>query len=284
MDERSWHIVHADCGPILLGAWYRRPCKNNEVESIRRFDQELQRLSQDCVASIIVGDTNVHDQEWLRWSNRTAPEGLELEAVCCTHGLKQYVKGPTRGAYLLDLVLSSLESGLVCKFTPGINSEDHECVLATVKLSVPTAEPVQRKVHEFKNADWTALMEKLGSINWAEFFDTLGADEAAQRFIALVLDAVEACVPSRWITEKIYAHPWLNEACREALERKHASVGSPEFPAARDACTSVFRDAHKAYVGKVREDLKKLAPSSRGWWKLGGSLFTKATGRENIIP
>ena len=194
-------------GPSCLELGIEGLCKKNEVESIRRFDQELQRLSQDCVASIIVGDRNVHNQAWLRWSNRTALECLELKAVCCTHGLKQYVKGPTRGAYLVDLVLLSLESGLVCKVTPGINSEDHECVLATVKLSVPATEPVQRKVHDFKNADWTALMQKLGSINWAEFFDTLGADEAAQRFTALVLDAVEACVPSRCITEKLYAHP-----------------------------------------------------------------------------
>ena len=141
-------------------------------------------------------------------------------------------------------------------------------MLATVKLSVPATEPVQRKVHDFKKADWTALMEKLGSINWAEFFDTLGADEAAQRFTALVLDAVEACVPSRWITEKLYAHAWLNEACREALERKHASVGSPEFPAARDACTSVFRDARKAYVGKVRG------------FEEAGSLFARLVGTQ----
>ena len=38
VDERSWFIVHADCGPILLRAWYRRHCKHSEVESIRRFD------------------------------------------------------------------------------------------------------------------------------------------------------------------------------------------------------------------------------------------------------
>ena len=67
-------------------------------------------------------------------------------------------------------------------------------------------------------------------------------------------------MPSRWITEKLYAHPWLNNACREALERKHAAVGTPEFVVARDACTSVFRDTQKAYVSKVREDLKKLVP------------------------
>ena len=95
-------------------------------------------------------------------------------------------------------------------------------------------------------------METLGSIIWAEFFHTLGAVDAAQRFIVLVLDAVEAYVFSQWITEKSYAHPLLNEVCGEVLVRTHASVGSPVFPVARDACTSVLCDAHKAYVCKVR--------------------------------
>ena len=148
-DERSWHIIHADCGPILLGVWYRRPCQR-EIASIRHFDEEFQVHSQDSIASIVVGDMNVHNREWLRWSNGTTLEGLELEAVCCIHGLRQHVQSPTRGDYLLDLVLSSFESGLTCKVLPGVNDKDHEAVLATVKLHVPATEPVRRKVFDFK--------------------------------------------------------------------------------------------------------------------------------------
>ena len=59
-------------------------------------------------------------------------------------------------------------------------------------------------------------MTKLNSTDWAEVFDTSGADEAAERFVAPVLDTVEACVPSRWITEKLHAHPWRKSACSEA--------------------------------------------------------------------
>ena len=71
-------------------------------------------------------------------------------------------------------------------------------------------------------------------------------------------------MPSRWITEKVYAHPWLNDACRLALQQKHAFMGTLDFPAARDTCTTTFHEAHHAYVSKVREDLKGLSPSSRG--------------------
>ncbi len=135
-DERSWHIIHADCGPILLGVWYRRP-EYGEIASIQRFDEEIQRFSADCVSSIVVGDMNVHNPEWLRWSNRTTPEGTELETTCCVHGLEQHVRSPTRGNHLLDLVLSTFESGLTCRVTPGIHDNDHDGVLTKVKLAVP---------------------------------------------------------------------------------------------------------------------------------------------------
>ena len=36
-NERSWHVIHSDIGPILLGIWYRPP-QNGEIQSIRRLE------------------------------------------------------------------------------------------------------------------------------------------------------------------------------------------------------------------------------------------------------
>ncbi len=80
VDERSWHIIHSDVGPISACVWYRRP-DHGEIGSIQRFEQEMQRFSQDCIATIVVGDMNVHNPEWLRWSSHATPEGSELEYV-----------------------------------------------------------------------------------------------------------------------------------------------------------------------------------------------------------
>ena len=61
VDERSWHIIHCDCGPVLLCLWYRPP-NRDEIESIQRFEQELSNYSRDTVAVIVVGDMNVHNE------------------------------------------------------------------------------------------------------------------------------------------------------------------------------------------------------------------------------
>ncbi len=282
-DERSWHVIHSDIGPILVCVWYRRP-NPGETDSIQRFETEFQRYSEDCVASIVVGDMNVHNPSWLRWSSGDSREGSELENVCALNGLEQFVKGPTRGDSLLDLVLADFESGLKTEITPGIHDDDHRGVLTTVNVTVPESEPVRRKVYNFKQASWAKLKHELAGVDWGTFFANKNANEAAESLTARVIDAVERHVPTRWHVDKAYAHPWLNDNCREALRRKHAAEGTADFVARRDECTKAFRDAHKAYVDKVRVDLKKMSPSSRGWWKLSGSLLQRATGQENIPP
>ena len=80
VDERSWHIIHCDFGPVLLCVWYRPP-KPGEIASIQRFEAELDFYSRDTVATLAVGDFNVHKAEWLRFSDCTSQEGTVLEQL-----------------------------------------------------------------------------------------------------------------------------------------------------------------------------------------------------------
>ena len=64
-DERSWHVVHADAGPILVCVWYRPPSPG-ETESIRRFEAEYAMYNAGAVNFLAVGDFNVHNKDWLR--------------------------------------------------------------------------------------------------------------------------------------------------------------------------------------------------------------------------
>jgi hypothetical protein len=76
--ERSWHILHTDRGPIAVAVWYRRPCPG-EVDSIRSLEQEMTALRGDTVGTLIVGDLDVHNAAWLRYSS-----GRRLKADNCT--------------------------------------------------------------------------------------------------------------------------------------------------------------------------------------------------------
>ena len=172
-------------------------------------------------------------------------------------------------------MLSSFSSGVTCSVTPGIHELDHKGVLTEVKLSVPASEPVSRRVYDYKHADWSGLCEQLSSTDWGCFFEHLYADVAAERFTAKLLEAVENNIPVKWIRDKVYAHPWLNDECRRALSEKHEATVTASFVEKRDACTETFRVAHRSYVVKTRNELREMSSSSRGWWKLSGSLLTK---------
>ena len=282
VDERSWHIIHCDTGPVLLCLWYRPPHRNEEVDSIRRFDQELGLYSRDTVACIVIGDMNVHNTEWLIHSNGCKRAGVELETVCCTHGLKQHVRDPTRGPYLLDLVLSNFSSGIQCKVLPGVKADDHDGVLTTVNVSVPSSSPVRRQVYDFKHANWDRLKSRLSQVQWGVALAERSVDDAAAWLTSTILEIVNACVPSKWIIDKSYAHPWMNDECREALQRKQDARNTPLYPSERDACSAVFLNAYKQYVVKTRETLRKMEPSSKGWWKIANSLLTKRSTVESI--
>ncbi|KAG5884922.1 hypothetical protein JTB14_034120 [Gonioctena quinquepunctata] len=64
--------------------------------------------------TIIMGDFNVHNAAWLKFSNKTDDAGRQAEAFAITHGLEQLVELPTRipdvnnqSANTLDLFLTT---------------------------------------------------------------------------------------------------------------------------------------------------------------------------------
>ena len=130
--ERLWCVLHTDCGPYLLGAWYRPP--SVEVASIETCKQEHDQLSEGVMGNLLVGDVNVHHIQWLRHSRETTASGKRMRLAAANMGLKQVVNQPTRGKHLLDLVLTDVPGTTTCVL-PEI--ADHCVVEVSVPLPVP---------------------------------------------------------------------------------------------------------------------------------------------------
>ena len=160
--------------------------------------------------------------------------------------------------------MSNFASGLTVKVVPGIHDNDHRAVIARIKVHIPASDPVRRAIFDFRAANWEALQAELRHVDWQSFFIDLDADSAASRLSNYILDAARRWIPEKHIYDKLYAHPWLNNECVDALRRKHAASGTPDFVARRDECSTIFRNAYGAYIRKTRDELKSLSPSSRG--------------------
>ena len=180
--ERTWMLIHTDRGAYLLGSWYRPP--GREVESIADLKTEILEHCRYALGVILVGDMNVHERSWLKYSNGISAEGRKLHEVSADLGLRQLVHAPTRGDYLLDLVLSNLED-VTCTVTPKI--ADHNGVVVKLKLSVPTSCSVKRTVWSFNKADWEQVFSALESKDWS-FLESLSVDDCAERLTDSILE------------------------------------------------------------------------------------------------
>ena len=135
-----------------------------------------------------MGDLNVHNRAWLRYSSsRTSPEGTLLEEVCRELSLRQLVREPTREENLLDLALTNSEE-VTCRVLPRV--ADHKILEVSLNLPVPREELVQRKVWNFTKARWDDLVEELGKVDW-DCLDVLSPDNGAQLLTDRVLQLLD---------------------------------------------------------------------------------------------
>ena len=147
--ERSWHVVHTDNGPILFGVWYRPPCRG-EVLSIHSLEDELRLHGNGCMGTIVIGDMNVHEKEWLMFSASSSPEGRLLRSICGKHNLVECVRAPTRGRNLLDLFLTDLPHSMSTEVHAGVS--DHSMVYAQMNFEVVGMRVQPRKCFIYKEA------------------------------------------------------------------------------------------------------------------------------------
>ncbi len=279
--ERSWHILHTDRGPVSLCLWYRPP-NRGELATITSFTEEKALFAGDAFGHIVVGDLNVHEASWLRFSNGTSLEGQELHAVCREHGLEERVRAPTRNDYLLDLVLTDLGSLVKPRVVPGIS--DHDAVLSKFEFPLPDVVVQERLVFQYGKARWNEMQEHLRSMEWANIIVGDDVDGSVGRFTDLLLDAARRFIPQKRVRDQGDSHPWLDDECRRLILEKRLARGTLDFVSRRDACSQGLAAAYNGFISRTREKLKTMGSSSRGWWKTARSLMSASTTRASIPP
>lgn len=272
--ERSWHILYSQSGPILFRLWYRPP-RYNEVVSITDLDSELQHFGTSAIGTILVGDMNVHHKTWLQFSSTISPEGRALFTAASRHGLTQRVCQPTRGKYLLDLVLTDLDDYASTQVLPGIS--DHCMVLSRVALPIPSNRLVYRPCFHLKDANWPALKNDLNEVNWRAILSNDDPHQAAKLFTDTVTSIAKVHIPFEQKLVSKSSHPWLNEHCRKLLLLKIEALGTPSFAQLQRDWAEAVNLAAKRYTSKLKSRLCKLPSFSKKWWKLSNELLMKST-------
>ena len=212
--ERSWHIIHSVTGPLLFGAWYRPP-SHAETASIDSLEREVREHGRDTMGTIFVGDMNVHEASWLKYSDGTSPEGRALRDVAYCHGWEERVRKPTRGEHLLDLVLTDLGSAVTTKVAVGIS--DHKVVLGAVDVGVSRQEAASREVFLFGQAPWPAIRKRLQEHKWEDEFADLNADDTAKVFEETILKKIAGASAD----QNNFQHGFISPLAKRQMSQCH---------------------------------------------------------------
>ena len=230
------------------------------------------------LGTIVVRDLNCHHKDWLLHSHSVTPEGRALYNCCVTFGLEEKVQKPTRGDYLLDLVLTDVEC-VQAKVDSKVS--DHCGVLASLSLSAPVSFPVTRQLWKWNKAKWAELNEYFCNTNWHSLL-TGPVEEAAETFTNYLLTAAKKYIPCTTTTFSRSSHPWLTAECERLVRLQRAAEGTAGYAEARDACSTALRKAYEDYVRRTRQQLSTLPRSSKAWWKLCNALQLKANKSSSI--
>ena len=278
--ERSWHTIHSNHGPLLLGVWYRPP--STETGSIEALYEEYGELSENCVGTVLVGDMNVHHASWLQHSSQgNTPEGRALWNFCRESGFEERVRKPTREGNLLDLVLTDLGTCVQCAVLPKI--QDHSQVLATVSFGIPVTFTEARQCWDYRHANWKGLRKVFSDTNWSFLEDAPTTDTMQQQLTKYILEKAGEFIPKVTRTVQKRSHPWLNDRCLKLVEAKRAAEGTEEYKQKVVECSQGMLEEFLKYVQSTRDKLGKLPRSSKKWWKLAKGVSMRSE-RNSAIP
>ena len=185
---------------------------------------ELQQFCGDWAGHILLGDFNVHESAWLRYSSGTSRDGRELYEFCVERGFEEHVGEPTRGEYLLDFVLSDLGPLVNAKAVLGI--ADHKGVLGKLSFPLPDISVIEREVFLYSKAKWSSLRRAICNTDWHQFISPVDADASATNFERELMRLIRKLIPSRVFHNEKKDHAWLDDRCRALVAAKRAAFGT----------------------------------------------------------
>ena len=159
-----------------------------------------------CMGTIIIGDMNVHEKQWLKFSISSSPEGRSLRSICGKHNLVECVRAPTRGRNLLDLFLTDLPHLTTTKVHAGVS--DHFMVHAQMKFEVVGMRVQPRECFIYKEAQWKLLNTAFLETDWKQILGNTSPDASAESFVEYVLKVSKKFIPYQIVKTYKSSHPW----------------------------------------------------------------------------
>ena len=141
--------------------------------------------------------------------------------------MKQLVSDPTRGEYLLDIVL--LDVGDMTKVSVLPSLADHRVVRMDMNIVIARTTNASREVWDIRHADWDGLKSAITLSRWGDFLCESSFDSSVDGFCNHLCEISARFIPKKMISNNQNPHTWLDDECFSAIEAKCLATNSCEF-------------------------------------------------------
>ena len=254
--------------PILIGILYRPPDQSKFLDKLSTAISETDNF--DAQKVYILGDLNIN----LINNQKHTPNGIKrYKEFCSLNGLKQLLTLPTRitktSTSLLDHVLTNSADRVSQFGVVDTGLSDHQLIYCTRKIT-RTKTNVHKyvKTRSLKNYSQTLFLDKLRKINFPDYSNFKGINNAYSDFTGRVTSVIDEIAPIKEIRVKNNSQDWFDAEINEEIERRDKSLAkfkksrlhsdNESYKKARNKVQRMIKDKKKNFfTGKLNENIGK---------------------------
>ena len=297
---------------VYIAVCYCKPAPDGGI--LERTMSALHDIVTRCPAGrlIAVGDFNIPEIRWVRspdgaaradGSHRLPQRATSFLDLCALAGFKQYVCHPTRGANILDLVLSS-QMHVHVSVRDGTFLSDHSevvCSFRCVKSGTPLV--TRTSALNYRRADFEGMRRQLGLFPWS-VIDDMDVNRAVELVYEVLENSISDHIPIVVIKRKF--PPWFDrelktllkvkESAFRRLKRNRSEESEENFKQKRQCFKDIADRKYSAYISDLTNDLKtnpkrfwSLVKTTKGGSKAtptlsdNGTLITDDRGKASLL-
>ena len=276
-DEAVWCEVKVQNKCVLVGTIYRPPAsvreKNDLICDLIRLSGDYNNESQ----VFICGDFNFKEIDWE--NNAISGVGQSVDArnfldsvndvflqqhvLEATHNLDE--DNPSR----LDLVFTRDSHDIMdLELLPPLGKSHHAVITCDLVLDTDNVEvnSGQQFRYNFHKANYVEMKNELAQFDWIELFRDKEVDEMYRILVRILCDLIDKYVPKiacnvgkrkvKWMTREVLNQISEKEKAWKRLKARKTPRRAAEYRRVRNLTTSVIRQAKKAFIKKLCEDIK----------------------------
>ena len=186
---------------------------------------------------------------------------IKLNTLCRRFNLKKSVRAPTRGANVLDQILTNMSDFYdEVMHLPPVGRSDYQCLLFSPKIE-HKVKPTSRKVRLTKPCNLAALGLKLNLEEWNSVFPGRDVNDKVCFFTNTMTKILDETIPETSIRVHASDKPWMTSYIKReirARQKAYATGNMTQYRHLADKIITLIKRAKaKYYASKIKSKRKQ---------------------------